>query len=76
MNNEPKTAAELLALPIRGGITFVERVIDGRNVRVPVAPDLRAFYCAEDTIMGAWDEEGREWKLGKDGEGWFRMRAK
>jgi len=76
MNAEPKTAADLLALPIRGGFGQIERIIDGRRVVTPVRPPGdKAFYAAEDTCQRATDGDGAHWALCRDDEGWCRRRV-
>jgi hypothetical protein len=72
---EPKTADDLLALPIRCGFSSVERIIDGRKVVIPVVPAMRAFWVEEDTVQGATDEDGQHWALCKDDDGWCRKRV-
>lgn len=72
--NEPKTAADLLALPIRGGFDSVEKIINGKKVTIPVSPPMGAFWVGEDTVQRAIDENGVRWDLCQDKDGWFRKR--
>lgn len=73
---EPKTALELLALPIRNDISYIERrSADGSIVKIPVVNALQAYFAAENTILRATDSEGVTWALAKEGESWCRHRC-
>lgn len=73
---EPKTAADLFALPIRGGFGSIERVVNGQRVTIPTWSGERAFHAAADTILQAIDRNGQCWALCQDEEGWFRKAAR
>lgn len=67
----PRTAEEILALPIFGwGIT--ERVIDGTLYRVRTMPAVMCVFSEPSDIMSVTDHEGT-WMLGRYADGrWFR----
>ena len=50
MNSQPKTAEAFLALPVAG---FRTKVMEhqGHTITVPVAPNLVAFSCEDDTVL-------------------------
>jgi hypothetical protein len=72
-SGEPKTVEQFLALPV-AGFGVEERMIDGVMRRVPIAPNLVAFFCADDTVMSSVDEDGRAWTLARHADGgWCRI---
>jgi hypothetical protein len=76
----PRTDAEFWALPEGGGFGSEVREIDGRRVRVPIAPDLVAFWV-DDTggrdgkpvVRSLVDANGDAWRLERYANGrWCR----
>lgn len=74
LTTEPKTAADLLALPIRDGIQWIERIVDGQKFLVPRSYVIKSFWVddRENSVHRATDEKGKRWALCKDDKGWFR----
>jgi DUF1365 family protein len=74
-DNGPRTAEEFMALPEGGSFGAEIRVIDGKRVRVPIAPRSVPFFIAPETIMWCHDRDGNPWRLGQCADGrWFRQR--
>ncbi len=70
----PTTAARFMTLPVCDGFSAEDRLIDGRRVRVPVAPDLVAFTADDDTVMMCVDADGQGWRLARYADGtWTRI---
>lgn len=73
---QPKTAADLLALPVRGEFGQREILLGGKRVIIPVAPQpALAFYTEPDTVFCATDAQGEGWILSMDADGLHRRRA-
>ena len=75
MNERPKNAEQLLALPEgpEFGVAEFGPVAGSGPFKVPVAPQLIAFYSGPDDVLSATDAWGYRWKLGRYSDGrWFR----
>ena len=70
----PKTADELLALPIGPAFGSEERIIDGRLRIVPIAQAMRAFVIADDMALLAVDAAGDRWSVGQYADGNYYRR--
>lgn len=68
----PRSFDEFMALPVGGGFGLR---IEGR-VRIPVAPDVVAFFSEPNDLITVYDrseEEDTCWTLGRYRDGtWFR----
>ena len=71
----PRTSDDMAALP-EVGFGQEERVINGKRVLVPVAPDLVLFWSEDGDMVGYTDSDGTRWDLVKFADGsWSRQRA-
>ena len=70
----PRTAEEILALPIGPAFGTEERLIDGVLRRCPVMVPVVAVYHGPTDIISCSDDTGM-WMLGRYADGrWFRQR--
>lgn len=75
MSEQPRTAAEILALPEGGG--FGQRIEerDGKRVAIPIQDPEMCVFSEPDDVLFCADENGDYWKLGRYADGrWFRKR--
>ena len=74
MTAKPRTVDEIKALPVGPEFGMMDKVIDGKNYRVPFPRPTQATWFADDELMGYTDETG-SWSLGQYADGgWFRQR--
>ncbi|MER9768845.1 hypothetical protein NKJ09_22595 [Mesorhizobium sp. M0189] len=70
-----KTIEEMKELPIGPSFGQQKRVIGGKTVWVPVAPETKASSHDDDDVIGYSDETGR-WQVGQYIDGsCFRRRV-
>jgi len=67
---QPKTEAELLALPVGGEFgSEMRQTPDWTVYRVPIAPRMESVFYEPDTVTFARDAEDQVWQLGcQDGQ--------
>jgi hypothetical protein len=72
----PATIEEMKALPIGPAFGTTEKIIDGKKVRLPVAPQMKASFFGNGDLMGYTDETGI-WSIAQYADGtWFRQRGR
>ena len=75
MMNRPTTPEEVMALPVGPAFSFVDKIIDGKRVSVPVAPRTKATFFGDDDMRACKDETGQWWVIGEYADGsWYRRR--
>jgi hypothetical protein len=69
--SRPRTAEDIMALPIGPAFSTVEKIIDGKKVRVPVAPRTKVTFFGDDDIRACKDGN-TWWVIGEYADGsWF-----
>lgn len=72
----PRTVEEFLALPKGGDFGVRIETRNGQTFRIPIAPDLVAFFVDDDVPLACVDADGVMWKLIRYADGrWARMRV-
>jgi hypothetical protein len=73
--SRPRTAEDIMALPVGPAFSFKDKIIDGKRWQIPVAPALKASFFGGDDLMAAKAEDGQWWSIGEYADGsWYRHR--